>query len=105
VFERRTIRLEPGDTLVAVTDGITEAADLGGGAFDRAVLDGLRERTDGSARDLAEHIIQVAQAHGGNVAAPPDDQTVVVVRRIEDMAEACMPIPIRPRTLAHAAGF
>jgi serine phosphatase RsbU (regulator of sigma subunit) len=105
VFEQRTIRLEPGDTLVAVTDGITEAADLGGSAFDRAVLDGLRRRTAGSARDLAEHIIQAAQAHDGDVAAPQDDQTVVVVRRIEDMAEAVLPIPIRPRTLAYAAGL
>jgi hypothetical protein len=64
-----------------------------------------RERVDGSARDLAEHIIEVAQALGGNSAAPPDDKTVVVVRRIEDLAEALIPVPVRPRTLAHAAGF
>jgi hypothetical protein len=57
VFERRTIRLEPGDTLVAVTDGITDATDLGGSAFDRTVLHGMREHHNGSARDLAEHII------------------------------------------------
>jgi sigma-B regulation protein RsbU (phosphoserine phosphatase) len=111
VFERRTIRLEPGDTLVAVTDGITEATDLGGRAFDRAVLDGMRELTNGSARDLAEHIIQSAQRHSGNAEAPPDgqtppdDQTIVVVRRTEDMADTIVPVPIRPRTLAHAAGF
>jgi sigma-B regulation protein RsbU (phosphoserine phosphatase) len=105
VFERRTIRLEPGDTLVAVTDGITEAGNLGGGAFDRAVLDGLRERTGASARDLAEHIIQAAQARVGNEAAPPDDQTIVVVRRIEQMAKNLVPVPIRPRALAYAAGL
>ena len=104
VFERRTIRLEPGDTLVAVTDGITEAANLGGSAFDRTVLDGMREH-NGSARDLAEYIIQSAQRHSGDAAAPPDDQTIVVVRRTEDMADAIAPVPIRPRTLAHAAGF
>jgi serine phosphatase RsbU (regulator of sigma subunit) len=105
VFEQRTIRLEPGDTLVAVTDGITEATDLSGGAFDRAVLADLRQRTGGSARDLAEHIIQAAQPNSGNAEAPPDDQTVVVVRRTEDVADAIVPVPIRPRTLAHAAGF
>jgi hypothetical protein len=38
-FERRTIRLHPGDTLVVVTDGITEAGDLEGDALDRAVLE------------------------------------------------------------------
>jgi serine phosphatase RsbU (regulator of sigma subunit) len=107
VFERRTIRLEPGDTLVAVTDGITEATDFGGRAFDRAVLDGMRKHANGSARDLAEYIIQSAQRHSGDAEAPPDDQTVVVVRCIEDMvgAGAHVPGPIRPRTLAHAAGF
>jgi serine phosphatase RsbU (regulator of sigma subunit) len=104
VFESRTIRLKPGDTLMAVTDGITEAADLGMGAFARAVLDGVRDYANRSARDLAEHIIQAAQARGGNKAAPPDDQTVVVVRRIQDMTESFVNVPIRPRILAHAAG-
>jgi hypothetical protein len=103
-FERRSIRLEPGDTLVAVTDGITDAADLGVGAFDCAVLDGVRDGANRSARDLAEHIIQTAQARGGNETAPPDDQTVVVVRRIEDMTGSLAALPIRSRILAHAAG-
>jgi serine phosphatase RsbU (regulator of sigma subunit) len=100
--------LEPGDTLVAVTDGITEAADLGTGAFDRAVLDGMRNHANRSARDLAEHIIQTAQAPGGDEAAPRDDQTVVLVRRIEEMAESFVAVPIgphiRPRMAAHAIG-
>jgi serine phosphatase RsbU (regulator of sigma subunit) len=95
--------LDPGDTLVAVTDGITEATDLGGTAFDRAVLAGMRDLAHGSARDLAEHIIQAAQRCSGDAMAPPDDQTVVVVRRTEDMVEAR--VPARPRALAHAAGF
>ena len=105
-FERRTIRLDPGDTLVAVTDGITEATDLGGSAFDRTVLDGMYEHANGSARDLAEYIIQAAQRHSGDAGAPSDDQTVVVVRRIEDMVEAGahVAVPIRPRTFAHAGG-
>ena len=103
VFDRRTIRLDPGDTLVAVTDGITEATDLGGTAFDLALLDGMRDLAHGSARDLAEYIIQAAQRRSGDATTPPDDQTVVVVRRTEDMAETV--VPVRPRTLAHAAGF
>ena len=90
---------------MAVTDGITEATDFGGRAFERAVLDGMRKHANGSARDLAEHIIQAAQRHSGDAEAPPDDQTVVVVRRIEDMMGAFVPLPIRPRTLAHAAGL
>jgi serine phosphatase RsbU (regulator of sigma subunit) len=99
--------LEPGDTLVAVTDGITEVADLGGRAFDRALLDGICEHANVSARDLAEHIIQAAQRHSGNAEAPPDDQTVVVVRCIESMvaAGAHVPVPIKPRILAHAVGL
>jgi hypothetical protein len=52
---------------------------------------------------LAEYIIQAAQRCSGDATAPPDDQTVVVVRRTEDMVEAL--VPPRPLTLAHAAGF
>lgn len=102
VFERRTIRFEEGDTLVVVTDGITEAADLGGNGFDRAMLDGAREHVNGSARDLAEHIIRAAQSHSEEQEAPPDDKTIVVVRHVRDTAEAFVPVTIRPRTLAHA---
>jgi sigma-B regulation protein RsbU (phosphoserine phosphatase) len=104
VFERRTISLEPGDTLVAVTDGITEAADLDGAVFDRTVLDGLLKGTGGSARDLAEYIIHAARAHEKDVEPPPDDQTVVVVRRMGDVAETLVPVPIKPHAFAHAAG-
>jgi sigma-B regulation protein RsbU (phosphoserine phosphatase) len=107
VFERRKIRLEPGNTLVAVTDGITEATDLGGYAFDRAVLDGIREHANGSARDLAEHIIKAAQRQrNGEPEAPSDDQTVVVVRFVEDMigAGTHATVPIKTRTLAFTAG-
>jgi sigma-B regulation protein RsbU (phosphoserine phosphatase) len=105
VFERRTIRFQAGDTLVAVTDGITEAADLGGRAFDRTILDGAHDHADGSARDLTEHIIRAAQALSPDGGAPPDDKTVIVVRRTRDAAEALIPVPIRPRMLAHAVGF
>jgi serine phosphatase RsbU (regulator of sigma subunit) len=103
VFERRTISLEPGDTLVAVIDGITEAGDLDGAVFDRTVLDGLLKGTVGSARDLAEHI-HAARAQEKNVEPPPDDQTVVVVRLMGDVAETLVPVPIKPHAFAHAAG-
>lgn len=107
VFEQRTIRLQPGDTLVAVTDGITEVTDWNGSAFDRAVLEGMHEHANKSARDLAKHIIQAARRHSGDTEAPPDDQTIVVVRCIEGMvgAGAHVPVPIRPHRLARAAGL
>ncbi len=105
VFERRTIRFEAGDTLVVVTDGITEAADMGGNGFDRTILNGMHERANESARDLAEYIMRVAQRHSEDAEAPPDDKSVIVVRRMPDAAEAFIPVPIRPRMLAHAVGF
>lgn len=107
VFEQQTIRLQPGDTLVAVTDGITEVTDLGGSALDRALLDDMRKHAAKSARDLAGHIIQTVQRQGGGAEAPPDDQTVVVVRCIEERvgARVHFPVPIRPRTFAYAAGL
>jgi serine phosphatase RsbU (regulator of sigma subunit) len=104
-FDQRTIRLEPEDTLVAVTDGITEATGLGPRAFDRTVLDGMHEHANGSARDLAEYIIQAAQRHSGDAEAPQDDQTIVVVRCMEDMIGGLVPIPVSPSKLAQAVGL
>ncbi len=103
MFESRTVRMDPGDTVVAVTEGIAEAADFRGSALNNSVLHGLRERLAGSARDLAEYVIQTAKAQAANAVGASDDKTVVVVRSIGNMAEHSATLPIRPRRLAHAA--
>jgi hypothetical protein len=105
LFERHKVRFGPGDTLLAVTDGIIEAGGLDQSVWARAFSDGARERTHNSARDLAEDIIQMAQLQSDSNEAPPDDKTVVVVRRVKDSASSFVPVPMRPRVLAHAAGL
>lgn len=73
------VRLEPGDLLVAFTDGITEALDTGGRELrDTGVLEIVRRWPDARACDLVGEIMQAA----GWLPAysMPDDRTVIVVR-------------------------
>lgn len=102
VLQMRTVRLDPGDTLVVVTDGICESPDLEGPALERVLLDRARKHFDGSARELAEDIIQSAQTNSSHADAPSDDKTIVVVRRIEEMEDVFAPMAIRPQRLAPA---
>jgi sigma-B regulation protein RsbU (phosphoserine phosphatase) len=76
-YGSRTLALEPGDTLVIFTDGITETADRGGKQFSyQGVLDVVHRYPDARAPQLAVHLMAAADDFG--VSA--DDRTVVVVR-------------------------
>jgi sigma-B regulation protein RsbU (phosphoserine phosphatase) len=100
VYEERTMRLEPGDVLVAITDGITEAEDADGRRLEEeVVLEAVRDHPDVSSSDLAGHIIRAVDAFTSG-AAPADDRTVVVVRVAG--AESLVYRPARDRELAHA---
>jgi serine phosphatase RsbU (regulator of sigma subunit)/CHASE2 domain-containing sensor protein len=74
-------RLEPGETLVAYTDGITEAQDAAGRLFDRgkamAVLAGFAARP---LPELVDGLVAAVLAFeaGGE---PSDDVTVLALRR------------------------
>jgi sigma-B regulation protein RsbU (phosphoserine phosphatase) len=105
IFNVRVLRFEPGDTLVAVTDGIVEACLSNSRSLDRTLLDAARECVFSSARDLAERIIEMTQRQNEDAGRVPDDKTVVVVRRVRDSAESIVRIPITTRNLAHAAGL
>ena len=81
-------RLEPGGTLVVTSDGISEAFAPDGELFgeDRllATLDACD--ADGACRDSRQVVTAVhraAIAWQGGRDEPKDDQTVVVVRRVE----------------------
>ena len=74
-------RLEPGETLVAYTDGVTEAQDPAGNLFDR---EGAIKVLTGKAREpLAEMIDALVAAVRAFEAGgePSDDMTVLAVRR------------------------
>ena len=77
---RGTTMLNPGDTLVLYTDGVTEAMDPFGHTFGS---ERLTETLEGSARSadrLMGAILVAVNAHA-NGAALQDDVTLVLVRR------------------------
>jgi serine phosphatase RsbU (regulator of sigma subunit) len=76
-------RLEPGETLIAYTDGVTEAQDPSGGLFDRKGA--MKVLSAQAARPLADMIDALVGAVRAFEAGedPSDDLTVLAVRRKE----------------------
>jgi serine phosphatase RsbU (regulator of sigma subunit) len=81
-YAAETIMLEPGDGLVVVTDGVTEAQDPAGGFFERHRAIGLLSLMPGDwrARAATDGIVSAVRAFeaGGE---PSDDLTVLALRR------------------------
>jgi hypothetical protein len=75
--------LDPGDVLVAYTDGIPDTRDFNGRKFGKlrlreAVLSILAEQPDAPAGRILEHIFWELRQFAG-ILERPDDQTVVVL--------------------------
>jgi sigma-B regulation protein RsbU (phosphoserine phosphatase) len=83
-FRRGFARMEPGEVLALVTDGILERADSAGEFFGTGRLRDLvvAHRAE-SAQEILERLFEAVKAHGGGVPWE-DDATVVVVKRSED---------------------
>ena len=80
VYEQRTIRIDPGDVLVAFTDGVTEATDIDGQQWgENGVLNVLRRCRHARGSELVAEILESA-GRFADPAAPADDRTGVVVR-------------------------
>jgi serine phosphatase RsbU (regulator of sigma subunit) len=73
-YRESSLRLEPGDQLTLLTDGVVEARDKTGALF------GF-ERTADCAGETAEAIAGAAQAFGQD-----DDITVLTVRSVSECA-------------------
>jgi sigma-B regulation protein RsbU (phosphoserine phosphatase) len=79
-YRQGRVRVEPGDCLVAFTDGITEATDGDGREFlESGVLKVLREHPDARASDIVHLLLgavdqHAAESHGAN------DRTAAVMR-------------------------
>lgn len=76
-----TLHLPPGSALVFCSDGLMETHDWQQTSygFDRP-LEVLRGATAGSAEEILEHLLTDWRRHLGT-EEPPDDTTIVVVRR------------------------
>src|SRR5262245_24170797 len=81
-FDAQSVVLEPGDLVVAYTDGITEASPSGPSAqYGEARLAALLTRLAGrSARDVVEAVLADVASHCGERPAG-DDRSLVVLRR------------------------
>ncbi|HVS64400.1 MAG TPA: SpoIIE family protein phosphatase [Thermoanaerobaculia bacterium] len=74
-----TLELEPGDTLILLTDGVTETERDGAPLDGTALLELVERLAGGSARELADGLLAAVQQLDGS-GAPHDDRTIVVVR-------------------------
>jgi sigma-B regulation protein RsbU (phosphoserine phosphatase) len=73
------LQLEPGDTLVLLTDGVTETQRDGEPIDGSALAELIRRLGVGSARQLADGLLAAVKRLDGR-APPHDDRTIVVVR-------------------------
>lgn len=76
----RRITLMPGDTLVAFTDGVTEARNRAGQFFTRERLEAMLKAPAGSAAEISERVESALKKHMNGQAAS-DDITLLVLRR------------------------
>lgn len=92
-YGRRALKMEPGDVMLLVTDGIPEAHDHKGREFGTERLRKLMvEHRKKPAKELAERVLEAVEKWSNGPAE--DDRTVVVVRRL--------PRPKRPGELSGA---
>jgi sigma-B regulation protein RsbU (phosphoserine phosphatase) len=81
-FEQRAVQLDPADFILLYTDGVSEAMDAHNRQFGEERLRRiLLDNRHASAEDMAEAIEQALTAFTGE-AAPSDDITFVIARRV-----------------------
>ncbi len=79
-YGSRTVLLEPGDVLVAFTDGISGAMDSQGRELcETGIVEIIQRHLHASASDLAAHIMEAVDAFT-DLARFADDRTVAVAR-------------------------
>jgi hypothetical protein len=101
VYRQQTVSLEPGDTLVAFTDGVTEATDARGREFhEKGVRRVLEDYPTADAKELSARILEAVEDFGEG-GKPADDRTVVVVRAVD--ATVSRPLAEQSAELAFAA--
>ena len=80
-FDIRSVCIEPGDTLFAYTDGVTEAVNSKKELFGHEGLDALMTQPVSTASELLDRILAGVQGHMGG-ADPSDDITLLAVCRL-----------------------
>lgn len=76
-FASRTVRAEPGDVVVILTDGLVEAADSSGRQFGMAGVRAALSRLAGTPlSEMYSGVLEAVRSHG----AQNDDQTLLLAR-------------------------
>jgi phosphoserine phosphatase RsbU/P len=79
-YEAGVTALQPGDTLVCFSDGISEACNANGDFWRESEIQNLlRGAGDASAQEVTERVVHAADAFTGD-AEQADDMTVVTLR-------------------------
>lgn len=78
-----TVQLNPGETVLMYTDGITEALNPGGQQFGDSALEAIVAGTRGSPDLVCDTIVNAVKRHRG-MAKANDDQTVVAMQIRDD---------------------
>ena len=79
-FEEGTVQLQPGDLLVAFSDGVTEALNAGGEEYgEERLLEVVRANRSRSTTDLLEAIFASVREFSTG-AVQSDDVTALVLR-------------------------
>lgn len=82
LYEQRTYAFDPGDFLVALTDGVADATDSDDCAIhERVLLTALRRNPKASASDLVGRILEAIETLPNDIVLP-DDRTVIVARML-----------------------
>jgi serine phosphatase RsbU (regulator of sigma subunit)/DNA-binding response OmpR family regulator/anti-sigma regulatory factor (Ser/Thr protein kinase) len=80
-FPSATVRLEPGDTLLLYSDGVTESFDSQGRVFgEDGLLTALAGLSGASARSVVERLREAIRAFAAD-AEPSDDIAILAVHR------------------------
>jgi len=100
IHGQRTLPLEPGDLLIAYTNGVADARNADGCEFrESGILSVVERHADARASDLTREILEAVERHAGRNGQSAD-RTVVVVRFKGSSAVA---EPIEDEELALAA--
>ena len=77
-----TVPLEHGDTILLLTDGITESANVDGAMFGaEAALDFIRCQQQNAAGELVKGLYRAARTFAGS--APQMDDILLVICKVE----------------------
>ncbi len=100
-FPSATVRLDPGDTLLLYSDGVTESFDPKGRAFgEDGVLAALAGLAGASARAVVERLLEAVRAFAAD-AEPSDDIAILAVRRL-GAAPLVLEVRADPRAVVEA---